>query len=72
MQRNRRIEDLMKPSSAKTILGTKTMKDQQRFEELEGEIMLAAFRGYSVPHLIKEFEELWNKLNETSVSKSEG
>ena len=48
------------------------MKDQQRFKELEGEIMLAAFYGYSVPHLIKEFEELWNKLNETSVSKSEG
>ena len=41
------------------------MKDQQRFKELEGEIMLAAFYGYSVTHLIKEFEELWNKLNET-------
>ena len=41
------------------------MKDQKRLEELEGEIMLAAFRGYSVPHLIKEFEELWKKLNET-------
>ena len=41
------------------------MKDQQRLEELECEIMLAAFRGYSVPHLIKEFEALWDKLNET-------
>lgn len=44
------------------------MTDQERLDELEGEIMLAAFRGYSVPHLIKEFEELWNKLNETKQS----
>ena len=48
------------------------MTDQERLNELEGEIMLAAFHGYSVPHLIKEFEGLWNKLNEASISESEG